>query len=148
MGVAQALLELGIQCHIVEFPVTTKTSKDAALAIGCKIEQIGKSIVFKTKSNRPIIVLASGPSRVNEQLLELYVREPVTIADAAFVREKTGYAIGGVPPLGHTEKIFVFIDEELLKNEEIWAAAGTPFSVFKISRNDLLKIPGKIIRIA
>jgi prolyl-tRNA editing enzyme YbaK/EbsC (Cys-tRNA(Pro) deacylase) len=147
MAVAEALRELGIDFKIVEFPENTRTSQDAALAIGCKLEQIGKSIVFRTKSGKAVIVLASGPTRINEHMLELYVREPVSKADASFVKEKTGYAIGGVPPVGYSGKIDVYIDEDLLKCEEIWAAAGTSHSVFRISKNDLLKIPGKVIRI-
>jgi len=146
--VESALLEQGFHCPIVQFSSTTKTSKDAAAAIGCTLEQIGKSIVFKTRhTNKPVLVLASGPNRVNEKTLELYVGEPVDKADANFVKESTGYAIGGVPPLGHAHPVDIFIDEDLLKCEEVWTAAGTSNSVFKICRNDLLKIPAKVINI-
>jgi prolyl-tRNA editing enzyme YbaK/EbsC (Cys-tRNA(Pro) deacylase) len=111
-------------------PNTTRTAGDAAQAAGCEVGQIVKSLVFKgVHTNKPYLVLASGANRVNEKQLGEIVDEPVKMPDADFVRQKTGFAIGGVPPLGHTEKLETFIDEDLMPYDEIWAAAGTPNAI-------------------
>ncbi len=97
-----------------------------------------KSLIFKgEESNKPVLVVASGTNRVNEKRLGELVGEPITKADADFVRQHTGFAVGGVPPVGHAEQIETFIDEDLLNYEEIWAAAGTPFAVFRLTPSDL-----------
>jgi prolyl-tRNA editing enzyme YbaK/EbsC (Cys-tRNA(Pro) deacylase) len=146
--VKDAMLDKGLTCNITQFSETTKTAKDAASAIGCSIEQIGKSIVFRTcVTNKPILVLASGSNRVNEKTLEGYVGEQVIKADAEFVKENTGFVIGGVPPLGHSKKIDIFIDKDLLIYNEIWVAAGSSNTVFKMNKNDLLKISSLVINI-
>ena len=103
--------------------------------------QIVKSLIFEGKqSHRPILVVASGVNRVNEKILGQQISEPVKMANADFVREMTGFAIGGVPPLGHRRPLTVFIDEDLLAYAEIWAAAGTPRAVFKLTPDELKMI--------
>jgi len=147
--VQDAINRLGLTCEVMELPDSTRTAQEAAQAIGCRVEQIAKSLVFQgRKSNRPILVIASGANRVNEKRLRDLVSEPVRKADADFVREHTGYAIGGIPPVGHTQCIETFLDEDLLKLGEIWAAAGTPHAVFKLTAEDLVKMTqGKVVPI-
>lgn len=141
--VQEALNALGFSCQVVELPDSTRTAVEAAQAIGCRVEQIVKSLIFKGKqSGKPILVVASGSNRVNEKRLGTLVGEPITKADADFVRQHTGFAVGGVPPVGHVEQIQTFIDEDLLLYEEIWAAAGTPFAVFRLTPSDLQTMTG------
>jgi prolyl-tRNA editing enzyme YbaK/EbsC (Cys-tRNA(Pro) deacylase) len=143
LKVQQALKVFGLSSQVVEMPQTTRTAEDAARAVGCSVGQIAKSLVFKGEvSMQPILVVTSGSNRVNEKALAELISESVTKADPDFVREKTGFAIGGVPPLGHSERLEIFIDEDLLQFEEIWAAAGTPRAVFKLTPQDLQKITG------
>jgi prolyl-tRNA editing enzyme YbaK/EbsC (Cys-tRNA(Pro) deacylase) len=147
-SVQAALDAKNIKANVVELPNSTRTAIDAANAIGCEVAQIAKSLIFKTKnSHKPVLILASGPNRVDENLIESYVEEKIVKADADFVREITGFAIGGIPPIGHKEKIdFIFIDEDLLKYESLWAAAGTPNAVFNLKGSDLLDmVEGKIV---
>ncbi|HOP94692.1 MAG: YbaK/EbsC family protein [Dictyoglomaceae bacterium] len=139
--IKEILEKFSVQAEILEFSESTKTSEEAAKAIGCSVGQIAKSIIFKGKtSEKPILVIASGLNRVNEKKLAEIIGEEIEKANANFVREKTGFVIGGVPPFGHKEKILTFIDEDLMKYEFIWAAAGTPNSVFKIKPEELVKI--------
>jgi prolyl-tRNA editing enzyme YbaK/EbsC (Cys-tRNA(Pro) deacylase) len=139
--VQEALQALGLSCEVVQMQATTRTAEDAARAVGCEVGQIVKSLIFEGKqSHRPILVVASGANRVNEKRLEQQISEPVKMANAEFVREMTGFAIGGVPPLGHRHPITVFIDEDLLTYAEIWAAAGTPRAVFKLTPDQLKMI--------
>ena len=147
--VQKALQDLGIPLEVIELPGSTRTAIDAAIAVGCQVGQIVKSLVFKTKrSQRPILVLASGQNRVDERRIEILIEEPLGKADADFVRQHTGFVIGGVPPVGHLEKLETFIDEDLMTYQEIWAAAGTPHAVFHLSPLDLVKITsGKVVRI-
>jgi len=141
--VQEALDAHGLVCEVLEFPSGTRTALDAARAVGCEVGQIVKSLIFKGKhSQRPIFVVASGANRVNEKKLGEIVDEPITKADADFVRERTGFAIGGVPPVGHVQRLEAFIDEDLMQYEEIWAAAGTPRTVFKLTPKDLERITG------
>lgn len=149
-SVQDALAKKGLTCRVVELSASTRTAQDAANAIGCDVAQIVKSLIFKTKeTHRPVLILASGPNRVNEKLIESLVGERILKADADFTRDITGFAIGGIPPIGHRESIdLIFIDEDLLKFEEIWAAAGTPNAVFNLKGKDLLEMTsGKIISI-
>ena len=146
----QAVLdEFGIQLVVVELSNSTRTSAEAAMAIGCQVSQIAKSIVFRTlNSQRPILVIASGPNRVNEALIAGRVGEMIIKADADFVEQRTGFVIGGVPPVGHDEKLETYIDQDLLKYPEIWAAAGNPHAVFRLAPDDLLRITGgKVIMV-
>jgi len=137
------LKALGFDNEVIELKETTRSAGDAARAVGCRVEQIAKSIVFKGgKTNQSILIVASGPNRINEKKISNMISEPLLKADADFVREKTGYAIGGVPPLGHAQAPLTFIDEDLLQYEEIWAAAGTPHAVFKLAPIDLQKMTG------
>jgi len=141
--VYEALKSHGLICEVLEMPQTTRTADDAARAVGCGVGQIVKSLVFQGKETRlPILVAASGINRVNEKNLARLVSEPVLKADAGFVRENTGFAIGGVPPVGHAKPMRIFIDEDLFQYGEIWAAAGNPRAVFKLTPAELLKITG------
>lgn len=141
--VQEALKALGFMNQVLELQSTTRTSAEAAKAVGCTVEQIAKSIVFQGKqTHKPILVIASGPNRVNEKRIEEFISEPLGKADANYVRDHTGFVIGGVPPLGHLGKFEIFIDEDLLKYEEIWAAAGSPNAVFKLTPSDLVKMTG------
>jgi prolyl-tRNA editing enzyme YbaK/EbsC (Cys-tRNA(Pro) deacylase) len=138
-----ALKALGFTNQVVQLQSTTRTSADAAQAVGCRVEQIAKSIVFRAKqTDKPILVIASGPNRVNEKRIEEFISEPLGKADADYVRKHTGFVIGGVPPIGHLEKLEIFIDEDLLKYEEIWAAAGSPNAIFRLTPSDLIKMTG------
>ena len=136
--VQEAFQDLGLTCEVVQMRKTTRTAEDAARAVGCEVGQIVKSLVFKGKqSQRPFLVVASGANHVNEKRLGRQISEPVKMANADFVREMTGFAIGGVPPLGHRHPITIFIDEDLLAYKEIWAAAGTPHAVVKLTPDEL-----------
>ncbi len=148
-SVQNALDHFGLNCKVVEFPSGTRTAIDAANAIGCQVSQIAKSLIFKTETNQPVLVIASGPNRVNEQIIAETVGQKIFKADADFVREITGFAIGGIPPLGHKTTIdFIFIDEDLLNFDKVWAAAGTPNSVFEIGSKELVKITGgKVLKV-
>jgi prolyl-tRNA editing enzyme YbaK/EbsC (Cys-tRNA(Pro) deacylase) len=139
--VQDALKAYGVGCQVVEMPASTRTAQDAAQALGCEVAQIAKSLVFQTKTtHRPILVIASGAHRVNEKRLAEFVGEPVERASADFVREQTGFAIGGVPPVGHAHPLQVFLDEDLLRHEATWAAAGTPYAVFRLTPAELDRI--------
>jgi prolyl-tRNA editing enzyme YbaK/EbsC (Cys-tRNA(Pro) deacylase) len=141
--VREALAELGLAAEIREFDASTRTSADAAAAIGCSVAQIAKSLVFRAKpSGRAVLVIASGVNRVSEAKLAAAVGEAIGKADAAFVRDKTGFAIGGVAPVGHIGKPVILIDEDLLQFADIWAAAGTPNSVFRLAAADLQRVTG------
>lgn len=147
--VQQALNDLGFSLEVVELPDSTRTAAEAAQAIGCQVGQIVKSLVFKTKrSERPILVIASGSNRVNEKTIKALIGEPLGKADAAFVRQHTGFAIGGVSPVGHIQELQTFIDRDLLEYEEVWAAAGTPHAVFRLAPGNLVKMTGgEVVRI-
>lgn len=141
--VQDALVARGFSYQVVELPQTTRTAAEAAQAVGCQVEQIAKSIVFKTRqTGRPLLVIASGINRVDEHRLSELAGEKVEKPDADYVKEKTGFVIGGVPPIGHNQTLETYIDEDLLKLKEIWAAAGTPFAVFKLSPQDLPGMTG------
>ena len=139
--VQEALSTLNIATRVVEFPQGTRTAADAAQAIGCTVAQIAKSIVFKgTTSGKGILVITSGANRVNEKNIAQHIGEAIGKADADFVRAKTGFVIGGVPPLAHAEPLITLFDEDLWQFDEIWAAAGTPSAVFRLTPDDLLRM--------
>lgn len=141
--VQQALQALGMTLQVVELPDSTRTAIEAAQAVGCQVGQIVKSLIFKTKrSQRALLVIASGSNRVDEKLIEARIGEPLGKADAEFVRQQTGFAIGGVPPLGHASPLLTFIDQDLLQYERVWAAAGTPHAVFELNPADLARMTG------
>lgn len=148
-SVQDVLAHKGLPLTVVELAASTRTAQDAALAIGCTVGQIVKSLIFCTKeTRRPILVLASGPNRVDEKVIEQQVGEKIMKADADFTREVTGFAIGGIPPIGHKQHIETYIDEDLLQYEEVWAAAGTPNAVFCLPSKELVALTGgKIIKI-
>jgi prolyl-tRNA editing enzyme YbaK/EbsC (Cys-tRNA(Pro) deacylase) len=147
--VQTALDAYGLSLQVVELPDSTRTAADAAAAVGCAVAQIAKSLIFRTtRTGRPVLVIASGANRVDEDRIGTLIGEPIGKADAGFVRSETGFVIGGVPPVGHDQAIDTFVDEDLLMYDEIWAAAGTPNAVFKLGKNDLEKILiGKFYRI-
>ncbi len=141
--VQDALTAHGVDCKVVELAASTRTAQEAAEAIGCEVAQIVKSLIFRGKqSGKAVLVVASGANRVDEKKLRDLLGEKVSKPDADFVREQTGFVIGGVPPLGHTKPLETLIDEELLQYDEIWAAAGTPHAVFRLSPDDLQRVTG------
>jgi prolyl-tRNA editing enzyme YbaK/EbsC (Cys-tRNA(Pro) deacylase) len=141
--VQAALKALGLECAVVELPGSTRTAVEAAQAVGCTVGQIVKSLIFRGKdSNRPLLALVSGSNRVDEKKLAALAGEPAEKADAEFARLHTGFAIGGVPPVGHSQRLSTFIDEDLFQYAEVWAAAGTPHAVFPIAPQDLAQATG------
>jgi prolyl-tRNA editing enzyme YbaK/EbsC (Cys-tRNA(Pro) deacylase) len=137
--VQKILQELGLDSVIVEFSESTKTSAEAAAAIGTTVAQIAKSILFAA-AEQPIMVIASGINRIDTAKVQAHVGATLGKANAAFVRDHTGYVIGGVPPVGHAVKFAIFIDQDLLQYAEIWAAGGTPNTVFRLTPTELVRI--------
>ena len=139
---------LDLKLEIVSLPQSTRTAAEAAQAVGCQLGQIAKSIVFQSEKGNPVLVIASGANRIDEEKLEKILGEKIQKADADFVRQETGFVIGGVPPFGHKKKIITFIDKDLFNFSEIWAAAGDSFSVFKTTADELAKITdGQVIEV-
>ena len=133
----------GFDCKVIEYAESTRTSQEAAERAGCTLGQITKSMIFRGKSsNKPILVLTSGANRVDEKRISEYAGESVGRADADFVRSATGFAIGGVAPIGHTQPMETYLDEDLLQYSTIWAAAGTPNAIFELTPADLQKMTG------
>ena len=132
--VADAARAAGLAVTVVERAESTRTAEEAAAACGCGVAQIVKSLVFRgATSGKPYLMLVSGTNRLNEKGVASVLGESLTRPDAAYVREVTGYAIGGIPPLGHTSAMQVFIDRDLLGFDVVWAAAGTPRAVFAVA---------------
>ena len=141
--VAAAAQELGLAIEIREMAASTRTAEDAAAACGCAVAQIVKSLVFRgADSGRPVLLLVSGSNRVDEAAVAAVLGERLARPDAAFVREATGYAIGGIPPLGHAMPLPTFLDEDLLAYDVVWAAAGTPRCVFPVDPKRLATAVG------
>lgn len=141
--VEQALRERGLATEVRQMPDSTRTAQEAAAALGCDVGQIAKSLVFRgERSGAPVLVIASGADRVDERRLAEVIGEPVVKPDADFVRERTGFGIGGVPPLGHAEPIRTLIEERLLAFDPIWAAAGTPHHVIPLTPGELRRVTG------
>jgi Cys-tRNA(Pro) deacylase len=135
------LNSLGYHYKVIEHAESTRTAQEAAERAGCELGQIVKSLVFRGRtSGKPILVLTSGANRVDEKLISQYAGEPIGRADADFVRSVTGFAIGGIPPLGHKEKMETYLDEDFLQYSTIWAAAGTPNAIFELKTEDLEKM--------
>lgn len=131
--VLKAATSLGLSVDIVEMPQSTRTAEDAAKACGCAVGQIVKSLVFRGKaSGRPYLLLVSGANRVDQSKVSIIIGETLDRPDAQFVRDTTGYAIGGIPPFGHDMPLKTWIDRDLLAFPYVWAAAGTPNCVMKL----------------
>ncbi|OUM99921.1 MAG: hypothetical protein BAA04_13065 [Firmicutes bacterium ZCTH02-B6] len=139
--VRAALREKGVDTEIVEFAQSTRTAQEAADAIGTSVAQIVKSLVF-VAGGRPFLALVSGANQADTDKLAALMGAPVERADARTVREATGFAIGGVPPVGHATSLVTFIDQDLLQFEEVYAAAGTPHAIFRIAPQELVRITG------
>lgn len=137
---------LGNGFEVLEFEESTRTAADAAAAIGCDVAQIAKSMIFRAAdSNRPVLVIASGCVRVDVNKVAGLLNEGVKRASPEFVRDSTGFAIGGVPPVGHRVEPVVLIDESLFDLDCIWAAAGTPNAVFRLLPGDLLRLTAGLV---
>jgi prolyl-tRNA editing enzyme YbaK/EbsC (Cys-tRNA(Pro) deacylase) len=131
---------LGPEFQVLEFETSTRTSEDAAAAVGCTVPEIAKSLIFRAADGRPVLVIASGANRVDEKKVRALLGQTIERADAEFVRAATGYAIGGVPPVGHATPPTVLIDRDLLRLTAVWAAGGTPNAVFRIAPADLVRL--------
>lgn len=132
------LLEKGFSFTVRELPGSTRTAQEAADSIGCDVAQIAKSLIFKEQeTNQPILVIASGSNRVDVTKIENETSLKLGKADGKFVKERVGYAIGGIPPVGHNEPLETILDADLKNYDVIWAAAGTPFAVFQLRPDDL-----------
>jgi prolyl-tRNA editing enzyme YbaK/EbsC (Cys-tRNA(Pro) deacylase) len=141
--VQEALAAVGGGHTIVALEQSARTSAEAARAVGCRVDQIAKSLVFRgATTQRAVLVIASGVNRVDEAKVACLIDEPIARADAEFVRARTGFAIGGVAPVAHAEPLTIVIDEDLLKWPEIWAAAGHPNAVFRLTPADLVRMTG------
>jgi prolyl-tRNA editing enzyme YbaK/EbsC (Cys-tRNA(Pro) deacylase) len=141
--VQDALRAGGYPWTVIELHVPVRTAAEAAREVGCTVGQIAKSIVFRAaRSGKGVLVVASGAHRIDEARIAALIGEPLDKADPAFVRERTGYAIGGVPPLGHASPLETFVDEALLGHPEIWAAAGHPNALFRLDPKDLPRMSG------
>ena len=139
----RALEAAGLEVELRHYPASTRSAAEAAAAIGCELAQIVKSLVFRDlDANRPLLALVSGVNRVDEAKLAAAFDCRVGRADAAFVRARTGFAIGGVAPLGHLEPPPTLIDRDLLPLGELWAAAGSPNAVFRIAPEALVAVTG------
>jgi prolyl-tRNA editing enzyme YbaK/EbsC (Cys-tRNA(Pro) deacylase) len=131
---------LGPDFQVLEFDASTRTSEEAAAAVGCAVAEIAKSLIFKAADGRPVLVIASGTNRVDEKKVRALLGQKIERADAEFVRTATGYAIGGVPPVGHATAPIVLIDAELERFAAVWAAGGTPNAVFRITPAALIRL--------
>jgi len=138
------LASTDLSVTVKEFPQGTRTAVDAARAVGCDVGQIVKSLVF-VAGGKPVVALVSGANRLDEKRLAAVAGEPVVKADADTARTATGYAIGGVPPFGHTTDVPVFMDRELLEHRVVWAAAGRPDSVFEIEPERLRELSNAVV---
>ncbi len=142
--VRAALRAAGHPDTITEFPEGTRTAADAAAAVGCTVAQIAKSIVFRAGA-RAVVVIASGANRVDAAKVSEAIGEKVRRADADWVREATGFAIGGVSPLGHVTPPILLFDRDLLALDPIWAAAGSPAHVFRTDPATLQRVTGAVV---
>ena len=147
--VQDAATAAGLSVTVIEREESTRTAEEAAAACGCAVGQIVKSLVFRgATTGKPYLMLVSGTNRLNETGVAAVLGESLTRPDAAYVREVTGYAIGGIPPLGHATPMQVYIDRDLLAYDVVWAAAGTPRAVFAVGPGDLADaIAAKIVAV-
>lgn len=133
---------LGATFAVLEFERTTHTAADAAAVIGCDIGQIAKSLLFRAADGQPVLVVASGANRVDERKIGLLLGQKIARADPDFVLRHTGFAVGGVPPVGHVTNPKTILDDDLRRYQTIWAAAGSPNAVFALSPDDLHRLTG------
>jgi len=131
---------LGPDFQVLELEASTRTSQEAASAIGCTVAEIAKALIFKSAEGRAVLVIASGVNRVDEKKVQALLGQRISRADADFVRDRTGFAIGGVPPIGHASRPVVLIDRDLERFRYVWAAGGTPNAVFRIAPADLIRL--------
>lgn len=144
--VQDAARTLGLDVTVRQMSRSTRTAEEAAAACGCAVGQIVKSLVFRGKtSGRAYLLLVSGANRVNEKAVGAQIGESLGRPDALFVRDVTGYAIGGIPPLGHKERLTTYIDRDLLTFEQVFAAAGTPESIFAVAPAALAEKTGAMV---
>lgn len=148
--VREASRALGLDITIVEMPQSTRTAEDAAAACGCATAQIVKSLVFRgADSGEPLLALVSGANRLNEKEVGAALGEVLKRPDATYVREVTGFAIGGVPPFGHATPMTVIMDEDLMRFDTVWAAAGTARAVFSVAPGALAEAVGaKLMKVS
>jgi len=143
MRIQQLLAEARVDSRVVEFEQPTRTSTEAAAAIGCTVAEIAKSVVFRTReSGQAVVVIASGGNRVCEEKVAKLVGEKLGRADADFVRQSTGFVIGGVSVIGHAKPVRMFLDADLQRFHTVWTAAGTPYSVFPLTPAELSRLTG------
>jgi prolyl-tRNA editing enzyme YbaK/EbsC (Cys-tRNA(Pro) deacylase) len=140
--VQDALEALGLDCRVAEYQSAARTSAEAAAVLGCAVGQIAKSLIFRGSSGLPVLVIASGANRIDEKKVAALLGEAIHKADADFVRAATGYAIGGIPPVGHAQRIATLIDEDLLQFDVIFAAGGTPHAMFPVVPRELVRASG------
>jgi len=141
--VKDTLKDLGIPVSVQELPDSTRTAKEAAAAAKCQVAQIVKSLVFQTVANqKPILILTSGANKVDEKLVGAQLGEEIQFASPDFVRQQTGFAIGGVSPYGLIKEIPIYIDRDLLDHSIIWAAAGSNYAIFSIQPQALISTTG------
>ena len=134
---------LDITVEITEHAESSRTAEEAAARCGCDVAQIVKSLIFQeVQSGKPVLLLVSGANRVNQAAVAETIGDTLMRPDAGYVREKTGYAIGGIPPLGHAQSLPTYVDEDLLTFPVVWAAAGTPNAVFPTAPADLVEAAG------
>jgi prolyl-tRNA editing enzyme YbaK/EbsC (Cys-tRNA(Pro) deacylase) len=144
--VQEALRSRGLDSEVRHMHQTTRTAEEAAAACGCAVGQIVKSLVFRgAQSGKPYLLLVSGANRVDEKGVAERIGEPLRRPDAQYVRDVTGFAIGGIPPLAHDTPLDTFMDEALLAHGVVWAAAGTPDAVFAIAPRQLAEAAGATI---
>jgi len=136
---------LGDGFTVVEFDESTHTAQEAADAIGCQLAQIAKSILFRSAGGKPVLVIASGTNRVDEKKIRALLGEKIERASPDFVKEATGFEVGGVPPLGHASACVAYLDEELKAYPTLWAAGGTPNAVFEIGFGQLAEMSGATV---
>src|SRR4051794_9485762 len=136
-----ALSRAGLEPDIIELPGAARTAQAAAEFLGCNVAQIANSLVFRAQaSGRALLVMSSGARRVDLARLSTLLGETVQKADADFVRGRTGFAIGGVAPVGHVAVDKIFIERSLAAHRELWAAAGHPHTVFRLTYDELVRI--------
>lgn len=144
--VAEAAEKAGLSIRIVTHEQSTRTAEEAAAACGCGVGQIVKSLVFQGKSSgAPVLLLVSGSNRVNEKAVARHIGDTLKRPDAQFVRDVTGFAIGGIPPLGHASPLKTYVDQALMQYATVWAAAGTPESVFEVEPAALVAATGAAV---